>query len=63
MTKEVPKFKVCDLDYSETTRNKPMYVSDFHICRIINDWTYDLQDPSGHIHCASVADIQLLLPV
>ena len=29
---------------------------------VINDRAYDLQNPSGHIKCASVADMQLLMP-
>ena len=23
---------------------------------------YDLQDPAGHVQCATVADVQLLMP-
>ena len=34
----------------------------FHVCRVFNDRVYDLQDPAGHIKCASLADIQLLKP-
>ena len=34
----------------------------FHICKVINDRAYDPQDTSGHGRCASVADIQLLMP-
>ena len=33
----------------------------FHICKVVNDGEYDLQDPAGHVRYASVADIQLLL--
>ena len=34
----------------------------FHICKVINDRAYDLQDPAGHVTCVSVADVQLLMP-
>ena len=37
-------------------------MSDFHSCEVINNRAYDLQEPSCHIHHASVADIQLLMP-
>ena len=35
---------------------------DFHICQVINDRAYDLQDPTGHVRCTSVTDIKLLMP-
>ena len=34
----------------------------FHICKAINDRAYDLENPSDHVHHASVADIQFLIP-
>ena len=36
------------------------YMSDFRICKVINDRVYDLQDLSGHVHDAAVADIPLM---
>ena len=38
------------------------YISYFYICKIINEHAFCLQDLSGQIHHASLADIQLLLP-
>ena len=37
------------------------YVSIICICKVISKRTYDLQKASGHIHCALVANTQLLL--
>ena len=37
-------------------------MSNFHICKAINDRAYDLQDCSGHVGHVSVANTQLLLP-
>ena len=34
----------------------------FHICKVNNDRAYDLQDPTGHARCTTLADIQLLMP-
>ena len=34
----------------------------FCICKVISDRGYDLQDPTGHVRCATVAVIQLLMP-
>ena len=39
------------------------YVSNFHICKVINERVYGLQVLCGYICQALVADIQLLLPV
>ena len=35
----------------------------FHICKVINDRAYYLQETTGHVRCAFVADIKLLMPV
>ena len=34
----------------------------FHNCKGINDKAYDLCNPTDHVSCASVADIQLVMP-
>ena len=34
----------------------------FHICKGINNRAYDLQDLTGSVKCAAVADIQLIMP-
>ena len=36
-------------------------MSNIRICKVINPRAYDLQDPSSHICCTTVADIQLLM--
>ena len=36
-------------------------MSNFFICKVINDRAYDQQDPTGHVRCTSVADFQLLM--
>ena len=33
------------------------------ICKLINDGAYDLQNTTGHVRCASVAGIRLLMPL
>ena len=38
------------------------YMPNFHICKVINDKAYDLQDPTGHVRCGSVANVKLLKP-
>ena len=35
----------------------------FHITKVINDRGYNLQDPTGHVRHATVAGIQLLVPL
>ena len=37
-------------------------MTNFHICKVINESAYDLQDPIGHVRYASVVDIQLQMP-
>ena len=39
-----------------------MDVPNFPFCKVINDRAYDLQDPTGHVRCTTVAEIQLLMP-
>ena len=34
----------------------------FHVCKVFNDRACDLQDPSGLVRCASIADTQLWMP-
>ena len=34
----------------------------FRVCKVINDKAYDLQNPTGHVQHAAVANIQLLMP-
>ena len=57
--KEIHKFKVSDI---VLLRNMHLGVSSKCKFSHLNDRANDLQDPSGHIHCTSVADIQLFLP-
>ena len=32
-----------------------------HTCKVIKDWAYHLQEPTGHVWCTTKADIQLLM--
>ena len=34
----------------------------FCLCKVINDRSYDLQDPTVHVIHSSMADLQLLMP-
>ena len=66
MTRKITNFKVGDfwllMSHNKQSQWNAKYVSNFQICKIINDWAYYLQDPSGHICCALVLGIQLYLP-
>ena len=33
-----------------------------HICKVIHDRAYDLQDPTDYVRCATLAKIQLFMP-
>ena len=63
---EISKFKVGDLvlltNHKKHTPWDAKYMSNFHICKVINDRPYDLQNPSGHVCHNFVEDIQLLIP-
>ena len=63
--KRPPKFKVRDLVLIKNHKKQiwdTKYMPNFHIFTVIDDRTYHLQDPTGHVRHASVADIQLLMP-
>ena len=64
-TKDLPKFKVADLvllkDHKTQNRDAK-YMPKFCICKVINDRAYDLKDLTGHVRCAAVTDVQLLMP-
>ena len=34
----------------------------FHLCQVITDRVYDLQDLTTHVGCVTIADNQLLIP-
>ena len=61
--KDLPKFKVRDLVLLKNHKQNwdVKYRPNFQICIVINDRAYKLQDPSGHVTCATVADIQSLM--
>ena len=65
--KDIPEFKVGDLALLKNhKKSHPLdakYISNFRICKDINDRVYDLHDTPGNRHEAYVVDIQLLLPV
>ena len=64
-TKDPPKFKVGDLVLLKNHKKQTWdtkYMPNFHICEVLNDRTYDLQDITSHGRHVSVADNQLLMP-
>ena len=65
--KDIPKFKVGDLVLlGNLKKHAPWfakYMSFFCICKVINDMTLDLQEPSDHIYHASLVDIYLFMLV
>ena len=64
-TKDPSKFKIRDLLLFKVSQEKNLgykIFSNFSDYKVIGDRAYDLQDTIGHIRCASVADIKLLMP-
>ena len=63
MTRDLLKFKVGNLVLLENCNKEnwdAKHMTNFCICKIINDKAYYLQNPCGHIRHAAVAAIQLL---
>ena len=57
-TKDLPKFKVGDLVLLKNNIKQnwdARYMPHFCIWKVNNDRAYDLQDPTGHVRCATVA--------
>ena len=54
-----PKFKVRDIvlikNHKQTSLGYKIYAQLLYM-QVINDRAYALQDPTGHVRCASVAD-------
>ena len=48
--------------FSTLCGNVKENITNFRICKIINDRAYDLQDLTGNVGHAVIADIQLLMP-
>ena len=61
-TKDSTKFKLVLLKNHKKQTWDTKYMPNFHICKVINDGIYDIQDLTGHVRNASVADIQFLMP-
>ena len=57
--KELPNLK---LKHHKKQNWDPNYMPNLRICKIINNGTYDLQDPTVHVWHATVAEIQFLIP-
>ena len=61
---KIQKFKVVNQVLLKIHKKQildPKYTPKVSISRDINDRAYDLQDPSDHMQCVAVIDIQLLM--
>ena len=65
VTKEIPRFTggniVLLINHKTHTPWATICMSNFCICKVINDGACDMQDPSGHICQASIVYVHLLM--